>query len=36
MDVKKVLTLASIGFLGGFISSGFGVGAALIFNPTLF
>jgi hypothetical protein len=30
-----VFNLAFIGFMGGFISAGFGLGAALIFNPTL-
>lgn len=30
-----ILKLSSIALLGGFISGGFGVGAALIFNPTL-
>ena len=36
MTLKTILKLTFIGFMGGFISGGFGVGAALIFNPTLF
>jgi hypothetical protein len=31
----SIFKLAFIGFMGGFISAGFGLGAALIFNPTL-
>ena len=35
MTTGNIIKLAFVGVLGGFISSGFGVGAALIFNPTL-
>lgn len=35
MTTGNIIKLAFVGVLGGFISSGFGVGGALIFNPTL-
>lgn len=35
MTTGNIIKLAFVGIMGGFISSGFGVGAALIFNPTL-
>ena len=36
MTIKNVTLLTFMGLLGGFISGGFGVGPAFIFNPLLF
>jgi uncharacterized membrane protein YfcA len=35
MNVKNITLLSIFGLMGGFISAGFGIGGALIFNPAL-
>ena len=35
MTKLSILKLAFLGFMGGFLNSGFGVGSGLVFNPIL-
>lgn len=36
MTIPSILKLAGIGFMGGFLNAGFGVGSAFVVSPALF